>query len=279
MAITSTLSSDRFSMFVEQKIIKLVRDTGVLFSLEGLSIGYPSLTAASLDSTIPAKPIPVLLKAENVSIQPDYLSLLGSAHHLSLQGTLYDGTLRGDFQFSPALGSLHLNANIEGLTLQEHPQIAGFGINAGKLNATAKDLTISEKDTPLGALSLQVKGLSTISETTLPARLTGLPLPLVIPQVKNATISSQVHMKPDRVAVSALTFKSSWGSMSGSGNVALNADRRVRAFSFLMDVELSAQGQKHFGSYLPLITGNSVKSDQKKFSLTLAGFPFKVIAK
>jgi type II secretion system protein N len=274
---TSTLGSQRFSSFVEQKVIRLTRDAGVPLSMQGFRLGFPSIKAKLVNSTLQLRPIPVALSLENVSLQPGYFSLFSEPHSLALQGELYSGRLQTNLSLAPSTATIQLRGKLEEFALNAHPQLAGLGIKSGTLSLSSNDLVLSRGNTPLGELQVSLGKLATFGETTLQPGVTRLPLPLVIPEIKDGNLAASLSMKDDRVSISKIEFESSWGSLKGSGDLALDGHRKVRAFSLRLTLNLSREGQKHFGSYLPLITSNKIKSDERQFTLTVAGFPLKVL--
>lgn len=271
-----SIGSERYNSYIEQKLIALARTANLPISIQGFRFGVPTLRLTQLDTKIPLRPIPFAITAEDITFTPSYLSFLTSSKSLKLTGTLYTGTLETVLKYSTADKST-IAFDLNNLSLAAHPQIAGLGIKSGTLSVHSEALEFYKQESPTGALDIALTDLTTIGALTLEPAVTNLPLPLVIPPLANGALQAAVLMKPGRIDLSDLSFTSTWGSITGSGQCALDGTEAIRAFKAELQVSLSAAGLQHFGSFLPLLS-NQLTAQQREFRLIVSGYPLQLTA-
>ena len=270
-----TIGSARYNSYIEQKLITLARTANIPISIQGFRFGLPTLHVSQLNTKLPLRPIPLAITAENITFTPSYFSFLTGSKSLQLAGTLYSGTLETALNYSSTEKST-IAFKLNNIMLAEHPQIAGMGIKSGTLSVRSEELAFDKQESPTGALDIALSNFSTTGAITLEPSRTNLPLPLVIPPLANGALQTTLRMKPGRIDLADLSFTSTWGTFTGTGQCALDGTEAIRAFKAELHVSLSAVGLQYFGSYLPLL-GNQLTAQQREFRLILSGFPLQVI--
>lgn len=259
-----------------QSALSRARASGLRIAWQDVSASYLSARAGQIEVWIPGPPVevtvaggrvtvpgPVLkIEVSDLTISVDPFSLLRLTPTVEARANLYGGSVVVELQ--NVFGQkVHGKFNLEGVSLDKHPQIRSLGITGGAVRVAATDLLFSTPTQALlaGNAKAQLKSLKLPSRPELALLLKGEPLAL-------DSLSTTVTLANGSLSVTPLELASSLGEAKGRATIAIpSAEQKLRIDSNAT-ISLSSSGSKTFGQWLPLISNGAIQAEDSTIEVT-----------
>lgn len=229
-------------------------------------------------------------RANQLSISPQYLSLVQLSPVFLVHAQLYSGTLRLLLGRRILSAKSWLSGTGRDIRLWQHPQLAGLGLTAGTLGFRIHSSELNERGELSARGTIEIRGLEKPHATPLPpealARLSSLLcsgntpcLPLAeIPPIEQLSVSGAYNLRPDALSLADLLVETPLFRAEASGNAKLRAHLGVTEIEASASVTLSERGAETLGQLLPLLSGGSLPAGVNAFKVGVSGAPsrFKV---
>jgi hypothetical protein len=249
--------------------LEQARSNGINLSWNGLATGHSSLGFESLTLWIPgpkvkgnfAIPISVDLQRLSLALRPSSLISLAPAGTFSTQ--LYAGTLSGDA--STDVQTALVNANVEGVQLGKHPQLASIGVQGGVTSGSFQGMRITPRGVEGGTFSFRIRELAIPTAGAVRTLL----------QTENlgtVDIDAEGTVTPSMVNVTSIRLSSLFGSVVGSLSVTEHLSR-MPSLKGSFQVSLSENGITTLGPWLPLIPNAGLDPATSAFEISLLSAP------
>ncbi len=265
------LNRQQFNALLRERIKAMAANEGVVIQSDDLSLAGLGISSSKTALQFLKYPfvLPVNLDAFNARIIPAYSS--GKLRY-AVDGQLYEGSFKSEFNLQDGQAR-HIEAHINAVKLNLHPQVPGFGITGGELSFNFLPTAGNSDGSESGDYTLALTGVDKPSSTTLPAGTFNLPLALKIPAIRNLDIHSQGKLVSDILNFEKFSLKCSLGEVSGSGNWKLDG----KVFKIDLNVSLTAEGVNELGPYLALLSQGRLQSNSSVFQLRISGLPLRSV--
>jgi hypothetical protein len=254
---------------VQELVIAEAHKQGVALSIKKLSPGVFTSNVQSVRALFRKTVFPFDVVVDELSVKPSYLALFAGSFKLQANALLYDGSVDaqiGSTLSNSPMSSLSIEGVVKAVQLAKHPLLAGLGISGGEINGTVEKMVIDNGQVSKASAILGINGFAFPNALHIPATMTGLGLPLTIPALTKATISARVVVEETRLHVRELIADTSWGLIKGNISSGIVASD-TQGLSGELQISLSADGTRHFGSFLPLLSQNQLKSSDSAFTV------------
>lgn len=260
-----SLGPNRYASKVAALISSEASKNQMMISFDKPTLSLLSFGAGTTNLFYPKAFLPLIVHDLKLSIQP--LSLLALNLIASASGKAYQGefTAIGSDLTSPLpmLESLHISS----AQIGEHPWVSTLGMSA-KLSLSASKLRFTPSGIPSsGVAKIEIREFQKPKVTSFVIPTLGLPINL--PIITQASLDLSCDFSEDQINCPLLDLKSSLGNLSGQGNFKL-ITHRISTLNFSMSINLSDEGIKFLGDYLPFISPK-LNSKPNNFALTLSG--------
>lgn len=269
------LGRSHLNSFIEQRLVRLAGDNGIILSLDDFSLGFGSPSAKNVSVRFSNGRLPLAFLIDTLALSPKYFSLFSNIAAGHLEATSYEGSILIDSSMPTSGGDPSVKLEIENLNLVKHPQIAGLGISSGVLTLNTSALQFRPHPLPLGTARLELEKLGIPRKIQLHPQLTGLPLPLTLPAIHDGTLTLDAKVEGDTLEIANFDFTSSWGECTGDGTLAIDRTGRVQGADLEFDIHLSDVGNKEFASYFLLLGKNRLPPGTRSVHLTIQAPPFR----
>ena len=271
----ATLDLSRFSPLFEEWAIAQAAKNNVHLSFGKTHPRLIGIECFDVNALIVLKRLGFLsLTVDSIDISSNLLDVALLQPSASIAATLYKGSLNGLVQGTLRGYPLRGSASLSNLRLEQHQQLAGFGIQSGSLSGSLEQFVWNQQNQPAtGTFQLRVKDLAKPQPSKLSLEPFGMPFNLDIPAVTGVQAFLKGEAKADSVVVEDFNFSSSLGSGEGDGLIKLNARGSAIDITGKLDLHLSDAGVKLLGPYLPLVSQGSLSSTVNHFRLRISGPP------
>jgi hypothetical protein len=261
-----------------QTALSNARTAGLRIAWQGVSASYLSAHASLIEVWLPGPPIqlsvgsgrvtlpgPALkLEIADLSLSIDPLSLFTLAPSVQATARLYGGELSAEAR-NVLSEKIEANFELQGVSLEKHPQIRSLGIGGGTVNVKASELLFSVPSQTIvkGDASIQVTSLSLPSRRELDLILKGERLTV-------QSLSTNLSLSQGSLSIKPIEFSTSLGSASGRATIGLpSGDRKVRIDAD-STFSLSQSGLTSLGQWLPLVSNGVLTAESQRFGVTTA---------
>lgn len=266
-----SVDSSRYTALVDPLIVKKVRASGSLITLQKTSFGvFPPAYRAESITLIPRGWFSGLLFSD-AEIRPSLFSLLGSSPRASIRTRAYSGEISGQLGASTSAQQLSATLQAHSLQLSEHPVLEGLGIRAGQLDFTSQAFTIINNEPSSGTFRLELSAVDKPEASEFSLQNFGLPLTLNLPSFSKLQL--KLDCKASEGALDcAISMNSSLLDVQGEAKTFFSRSDFSKVDANLR-VGLHEAGSAAFGNFLPLVSSGALKSDARDFTLTLSASP------
>ena len=192
-----------YNEFISSKVSSLATQNGIPLSLNKPEFFITGLRSNSADFSIPVGKHFIRLQPRDLELETSLALILGKDLSLSLDSKLYGGNLTGEIkQESDKI--FKANLKLTGMVINEHPQLAPFGIGSGKLDLELSNLRFNKEIAIDGDLNISLvdfslpKGLS----------LEKFGLPAVVPPIKDLNLRTELSLRNSEDKQPNLVIKS-----------------------------------------------------------------------
>ena len=248
-------------------ITKTAKDNSILLQIKESKLLSPrTISFQQIGAQYTAPKMLLVLSIDRVELTLQIIKTLFFNPSVSFAGEAYSGTFEGSADYSSLSKKQNLDLHIEHFDLAKHAVIAGFGIN-GLMSLRTKLESSTRSDS--------TKGIPESGEFSLNVRNgafapTGM-VRAYVPVSKISDIEAQIvgSMSDGFVAFSKINLTSSAGSADGKGTLAFNNYGKILKGRFSINLSLSNEGLKAFGSYLALAAKRSLNETINKWQIVI----------
>ena len=238
----------------------------ISIDIEAADLSFPlNLAIKRLALVLPAGKIPVPLVIDSLGFNLKLWSLLLLNADVSFDGTLYGGQATGIFNRPLFGGPSSGEVKLESLHLNDHPVLKSLGVSgltniSGRLN-TRGDLR-SFKDLESANLKLYIlEGAFESTSSFLPVG--------ALPPLREINGSADVNLREQRVSVERLKFRTSLGSVEGSGTFEISTLGALVGGGGKLRIQLNDLGKSSIGGYLALAARTSVDNPAANWAVDI----------
>ncbi|MBN8550583.1 MAG: type II secretion system protein GspN [Deltaproteobacteria bacterium] len=271
LAALFLVNPGRYSAYLEQSMVRSARDAGVLLSFGNSQLSLSQLQAHQVKIAIPRKFL--FFDVDSISLQPEYLTLLGLKPRMSLEAKLYEGTLNGIGQYWLRSGEGTGSIRAQDIKVAEHAQLSGLGLRDGTLALEGLDLSFDPSGLRSGKLQVLLQGVQKPQTSSFPLRSFGLPLDLQLPSFSDLNLSLRADVQRPNIEISEFDLSSSLGTLKARGKLTLAPNGQPGSIILDGTTELTSEGLAALGQYLPLLSGGSIDETTSRFRFLLKGSP------
>jgi hypothetical protein len=255
--------------YIQERIIAEAHHQGIALSAKEFSPGIFSSSASSVKAVFRNLKMPFDVFVDNITINPSWLSLRNGTFNATAEASLYNGMITMSVSTQPTQGSASGSGTITKLELAKHPLLSAFGLANGSVSSVVDSLIVKDNKLSTLSASFSLDNLSFPKALQIPASLTGLGLPITIPALASANVTGNISMVNNHLELKELVANTSWGTIHGNSIVDIVAFNTNRELLGELRIELSEEGSKLFGGFLPLMSKNAIQSSNKKFTVSL----------
>lgn len=260
-----------FNRFIEQQVISAANSQGIRLALKDTQFGLRSLYARSGEIFLPQALF--LLPFQELTVTPHWLSILLGEIGVSLEAQLAQGSGRARLVQTGA-ETVRIDSDLTDIQVAELSQFAAFGISEGILSVKADGLTLKEELPSAGELNLSLEKMEKPFPNKINVMVSGLAIPIEIPEIHRGSIKALVNFTPGKTNIKSIESKSSWGTVSGTGEIVFDTStRQMSGLHIKGEVHLSEEGHPHFRSFLPLLSQGILKLETTAFTFEVSGKP------
>ncbi|MBX7145177.1 MAG: hypothetical protein K1X79_12050 [Oligoflexia bacterium] len=265
-----SIDASRYSALIDPLIIQNARKAGVLVTLQntGLGILPPKYKADSI--TILPRGWFSGLVLSRLTLIPHWGTLLGGRIGARVSALAYNGELSGDVTIVESENGLDTDFDLNGLQLNQHPVIEGFGIHSGLLDIKGSQFSVRNREPRGGSISLELKGLGKPEASQLSLQTFGLPLNINIPSFSALDLKANCSAQQPAKLNCLIESSSSLLELSGQIDAGF-VGGQLNELGANLKVHLADQGSAALGQYLPLLSTGVLKADSRAFSINISG--------
>ena len=262
------VDSKFYASFVEQYLISSARYNNIRLALEDTRLSGLGLIAPKVELFLSKYLLSLELTELKLKLSPVDLFFLSPV--VSFSAESYNGEISGRLKSSLLKVQTGLELNLSNLDLSLHPQLQGFGISSGGLNATLTNFNTNSDGIQAGLISLNVSKLNKPQESSFYLPVSGLPMKISIPNFNDLSMSIALRFVPKTCYVEAFTSNSSLAVISGQGVLTTAKSHTWKIEDMEIIVNLSDTGLKFAGLYLPLVSAGRLSATSKDFSVRIS---------
>lgn len=239
---------------------------------QGLTVNIDKLSfrglGAEVETVTAFRPrVPFVFLADRLQLSTSILSILTLSPEYILSGELYEGSLFAHF-YSRLFGNqVNGFVNLEKVNLSSIPELSLLPVQRGSLTVGAQNLVLENQKLESGDIHVAISDFTKSERTELSPRITGLPLPIVIPSIQGGDLVTDLAVRPESFEIKKLSLGSSLLNVKGT----LSVNQKNRTCDGSFNVELTPAGQKELGPFLSLLPGKGLKRNSSSFRLTVQG--------
>ena len=258
-----------YTGFVEQQIVSAAQRSKIGLRIGGTELSPWAFRAHNVQMLLPRMLFPINI--ERIEVVPRLLSLLGRVPHVSLGGALYGGTMQGDLGYAIDGSGGNLNFALKDFDLSSFPPLAGFGIRAGKLGAQLSDGRFTSGGSSQAEITLDLSNVEKPQSSAFALASFNLPFNVEIPAFSNLNSELKATLQGPELLVKSWSLRSSLGDARCTARVVFDQRGKPRDWNLDGTVELTAEGSRVFGLYLPLLSNQSLDSTVQRFRIAARG--------
>ncbi len=261
-----------YTDYIKQHAIRAARDQNILISWGKSGMTPLNFTAYDFQASLPR--LLLQLSASRLSLSQRPSSWLRLSPEIIIQADLYGGRAESRLQLGGPLGAMPRSITAAGVQPGKHPYVASFlGITSGSIELSAPEIRGQSVEdlTFIGDIALH--NISKPQATTLTPALSGLPLALTIPAITSLSGSAHVDLSAEKLSISGLNLTSSLGDVLGRAVYQRTANGHLSTLNAEFKIDLSEEGLKSAGPFLPLVSQNQLNDRSRSFTIALHGEP------
>ncbi len=259
----------RYTDFVEQQLVSAAQQSKIGLRIGGTELSPLAFRAYNVQMLLPKMLFPI--QADTFEIYPNFFSLLSSAPSVSMSGALYGGSARGKLRYLTGSKRAEIQFGFENIQLASLPPLAGVGIRSGTLEASVPQLSIGAASSPTGEFVLKLISVEKPQPSSFALANFNLPFNVELPAFSALNSELELSLEGSELLLKDWRLTSSLGNARCTGRADLDTNGRFRGWSIDGAVELSEEGLRVFGIYLPLLSNQVLDTSAQRFRVTAHG--------
>ena len=263
-----TVGNDRYVAYIKEKAIGISRAQGIPIALYDVHGGFNWLHAKKAEVLVYTNLSAIPLELADLELHVPYGSLI-SAPAISVQGTLYEGSLKLNATSNYNGDKQTCTGEIKDSKISLHPQLKFLGFVGGLFSIEFDNLEVLDRKPHKGNVRFNLQNMKHPDKMELPPFLTGLPLTIRIPSFSIDSFVGDLSLENETIASREFTLKSSMGSVEGK-ELVVKGPQELEGY---FDINLTDDGIGFIGPLLPLLSNKKLTETSRNFALSFNGSP------
>ena len=254
-----TIGTKQINALLTEKLLSAANGLGMNLNLPQANLTLFGFKADSVQFVIPKTIFSIELTNLTVNVSP--LSLLSGLIKGTVSANAYDGTI--DLKVNN-LAATDISLEAKGVNVAKNTQLAALGVTGGLIDFTTSVKAPNSGGDPVALLSFRLSG----GAKPAPSKFPFSSIPIVIPPIKDLVILADCSIDRRLYSCSNLSSISSLFMIRGEGQLTTDGTQPVKPLN--LAVQLTDEGMKELGPWLPLISNQRLTATSKEFSVALS---------
>ena len=249
---------------VEESVLTPIKEKTPGFNYSDFELKFPlRLSLKDIQALIPAKPIPIPLKVDELKARIELPQLFLLRLESRINAMLYQGYLKFKTSSSYFSKKSTANLNIEKLELSSHPGLYLFNVG-GQISVDAQSSFKNEskqlKDIDSLSIALNLENGSYSGGHMIHGIFK-------TPEIRDANAQINLVKYDDEIVVENSKFKSSLANGKISGKFTVNEDTQLLNGDFKLNIKFSENGHESLGQFAALAANMDIETVNRSWEI------------